>query len=203
MISHMKNLILSLAFFAALLVLPQSVSAEENPGEPAASERSAWRPWTWFRGGNEKAADRASERQEKTVRPESSHRGREIAAEKSKSFSDADRKKIASIPNGELPPGLQKRQEAGRGQPPGLQKRQEKGRGLPSGWADKLDTGKPLPREIEEKAIPVPESLKKHLPEVPEGAADLLIEDHLVRVNEKTREIIDRIKFGSNKRGHP
>lgn len=186
------------------VIIPLPAAAEEQSAEAreSTSERSVWRPWTWFRAADQRgqAGEQRGPGSDRTdradARRDSADPGRDIAREKSRGFSEADRKRIAEIPDSALPPGLAKRQESGRGLPRGLQKRQEQGKGLPPGWLKKVESGKPLPEDIHEKASPVPDSLRPHLPEAPEGTVDLLIEEQLIRVAERTREVIDRIKIG-------
>lgn len=209
---------------AGFIPLAHANSNEERPA-PQAVERSLIRPWTWFRGnptgdnarqraeqetrqsGNEEAQQRGRERGETEAQrgrergETEAQRGRERGETEAqrgreRGFSAQERERMENLPESSLPPGLQHRQQAGRGLPPGLQRRVDRGEGLPPGWANRVEVGKPLPEDIYKNATAIPPQLKKQLPAAPEGVQDILVEDQIIRVVEQTREVIDSLRIG-------
>ncbi|WP_269523905.1 hypothetical protein [Coraliomargarita parva] len=75
--------------------------------------------------------------------------------------------------------------------PPGLQKKLERGGELPPGWKKKLQVGSILDKDFERRAISLPDEIRRRLPKAPSGTIDILIEDEIIRVQEKTRRILD------------
>lgn len=108
---------------------------------------------------------------------------------KTKKFSERDKKIIEDF--FEQAQGGQWRTE--NKLPPGLQKKYARTGTLPTGWQKKLELGKPLPEDIAKKAVSLPDALKKQLPPEPEGTETVMIEDEIVRIAKKTREVIDAV----------
>ena len=79
--------------------------------------------------------------------------------------------------------------------PRGLQKRVDSGRGLPPGWEQRVEAGKRIPEDVEKRATAIPDDIKRRMPKPPRGTEDILIEDHIFRVKEATREVVDRMKL--------
>jgi hypothetical protein len=75
--------------------------------------------------------------------------------------------------------------------PPGLKKRAAQGKPLPPGWVKKLSRGHRVPDDIWVARIPLPHEVLIKLPPPPPGVISVRIEDKIVRVIEKTRELHD------------
>ena len=75
--------------------------------------------------------------------------------------------------------------------PPGLKKKIARGGKLPPGWEKKLVTGEVMPPEVWAESQPLPHEIIVKLPVPPPGTVLRAIEGHIVRVMEKTREILD------------
>lgn len=75
--------------------------------------------------------------------------------------------------------------------PPGLKKKLERGGELPAGWRKKLEVGRVLDPEIDAKAESLPEEILKRLPEPELGTEVLRVGDQIIRVIERSREIVD------------
>lgn len=74
--------------------------------------------------------------------------------------------------------------------PPGLAK---KGK-IPPGWQKKLVRGKPIPDDVWAYRVPLPHEILVQLPPPPPGVIHVRIHDRIVRVIEKTHELLD--EFG-------
>ncbi|MFZ5722044.1 MAG: hypothetical protein ACOY33_00130 [Pseudomonadota bacterium] len=78
--------------------------------------------------------------------------------------------------------------------PPGLQKKAARGGELPPGWKKKLAAGNVLSPEVYQAGQPLPKDVKKKLPPDPDGTITLDIDGEVVRVVQKTREIVDILR---------
>jgi len=77
--------------------------------------------------------------------------------------------------------------------PPGLAKKRARGKALPPGWERKLQRGERIPDDVWEHRMPVPHEVLIKLPPPPAGVAIVRIHDHVVRVIEKTHEVLDEL----------
>lgn len=77
--------------------------------------------------------------------------------------------------------------------PPGLQKKVDRGGSLPPGWQKKLTAGEIMPVEVFKIGSPLPKELK--LPSQPLGVITIAVDGKIVRLAEKTREILDILEF--------
>jgi len=77
-----------------------------------------------------------------------------------------------------------KDKEKGKSLPPGLQKKLDRGDKLPPGWEKKLKKGDVLDKEVYSQARVV-------VPLGKDGAITVNIDGRLLKLREKTREIID------------
>ena len=68
--------------------------------------------------------------------------------------------------------------------PPGLQKKVESGKSLPPGWQKKLAVGEKLDKEVYEHGKVVTKDIDN-------GLITIKVEGKIVKVVEKTREIVD------------
>ena len=75
--------------------------------------------------------------------------------------------------------------------PPGLAKKYRRTGELPPGWEKKVTPGNTLPPEYLKIAQPIPRELRETLEAGPVGSAVLRINDRIVRIHEKTHEILD------------
>lgn len=75
--------------------------------------------------------------------------------------------------------------------PPGLQKKLDRGGKLPPGWEKKLNRGEIIPVEVYREAQPLPREIVIKLPPPPGGTILVTIHGKILRVLEKTREIVD------------
>ena len=75
--------------------------------------------------------------------------------------------------------------------PPGLAKKVARGKELPPGWQKKLAVGKPMPEEVFKVACPLPKDLIVKLPPSPVGTITVAVEGKIVRLMEKSKEILD------------
>jgi hypothetical protein len=79
-----------------------------------------------------------------------------------------------------------------RSLPPGLAKKVARGGRLPPGWEKKLVKGETIPVEVfREECHPLPTEVVIRLPEPPPGTILRAIQGTIVRLHEKTREILD------------
>jgi len=85
------------------------------------------------------------------------------------------------------------RQESKRQRPipPGLAKKMARGGKLPPGWEKKCVPGEIMPVEVYQECHPLPRELTLKLPVPPIGTVTVAIEGRIVRILEKTREILD------------
>ncbi|MFZ5757705.1 MAG: hypothetical protein ACOY3X_12415 [Pseudomonadota bacterium] len=78
--------------------------------------------------------------------------------------------------------------------PPGLQKKAAQGKPLPPGWQAKLARGEIMATAVYAAGKPLPPEVRKQLPADPPGTVTIEIEGEVVRVLEKTREIVDILR---------
>jgi hypothetical protein len=83
----------------------------------------------------------------------------------------------------------------GKALPPGLQKKLDRGGELPPGWQKKVVVGQTMPPEVFKVASPLPKELTVKLPPLPVGTITVAVEGKIVRLMEKTREILDVLEF--------
>lgn len=75
--------------------------------------------------------------------------------------------------------------------PPGLAKKYRRTGSLPPGWEKKVTPGQVLPQEYLKAAQPIPPELRETLESGPVGSTVLRINDRILRIHEKTHEILD------------
>lgn len=75
--------------------------------------------------------------------------------------------------------------------PPGLAKKVERTGELPPGWQDKLVVGETMPEPVLQQAQPLPKEITAQLPPPPDGTINVVLEGKVVRVLQKTRQILD------------
>lgn len=73
--------------------------------------------------------------------------------------------------------------------PPGLAKKNK----IPPGWRKKLARGERIPDDVWAHRVPLPREVETRLPRVEDGVIRVRIDDRVVRVVEKTREVLDVI----------
>lgn len=114
----------------------------------------------------------------------SKHMGKEHSAEHAsgkggKKFSGDERDEIAqyfhSHPSAreQLPPGLAKKNK------------------IPPGWQKKIGVGQRVPDDIWAYRVPLPHEILVKLPPPPLGVIHVRIQDHVLKVVEKTHEVLD------------
>jgi hypothetical protein len=75
--------------------------------------------------------------------------------------------------------------------PPGLAKKVERGGELPPGWENKLTVGETMPEKVLQQAQPLPKDVSVKMPAAPAGTTNVVIEGKVLRVMEKSRQILD------------
>ena len=75
--------------------------------------------------------------------------------------------------------------------PPGLQKKMARGWNLPPGWQKKLQRGEVLPVDLYARAEKLPEDLLRKLPPQRKDVEAVILENKVVKILRKTREILD------------
>lgn len=79
-----------------------------------------------------------------------------------------------------------------RGQlPPGLAKKNK----IPPGWRKKLARGARIPDDVWAHRVALPREVESKLPRLEDGVIRVRIDDRVVRVAEKTREVLDIIEL--------
>lgn len=73
--------------------------------------------------------------------------------------------------------------------PPGLAKKNK----IPPGWQKKLARGQPIPDDIWAHRVPLPHEILIKLPPPPPGVVIVRIHDRILRVREKTHELLDEL----------
>jgi hypothetical protein len=73
--------------------------------------------------------------------------------------------------------------------PPGLAKKNK----IPPGWQKKLDVGQRIPDDVWAYRVPLPHEVLVKLPPPPPGVIHVRIQDHVLKVIEKTHEVLDKI----------
>lgn len=111
-------------------------------------------------------------------------------------FSDEDRMRIAAIPLDRYPEDVRISIERIRNQPTELENRLVDDADLSPGWSRRLEAGQTLDGALERLATAVPRGLRRRLPSIPPDHEDILLEDHLIRVNRFSREIVDFVPVG-------
>ena len=71
--------------------------------------------------------------------------------------------------------------------PPGLQKKAAKGKQLPPGWQKKLKRGGTLERDVYRRGTII-------APLDPRGLITIRVDDRVIKLHQKTREIIDILR---------
>lgn len=71
--------------------------------------------------------------------------------------------------------------------PPGLAKKNK----VPPGWRKKLGIGERIPDDVWAHHVPLPREVNSKLPELESGVIRVRIDDRVLRVAEKTREVLD------------
>jgi hypothetical protein len=84
-----------------------------------------------------------------------------------------------------------KKGKKARSLPPGLAKKVARGGKLPPGWEKKLVKGEVVPEPIFKECHPLPKEVVLKLPVPPPETILRAIEGRIVRLHEKTREILD------------
>ncbi len=79
--------------------------------------------------------------------------------------------------------------------PPGLQKKAARGGELPPGWQKKLQRGQLIDPLVYARCEPLEPHLLARLPVGPAGTVTVYVEGRVVRLLEKTREIIDILEM--------
>lgn len=75
--------------------------------------------------------------------------------------------------------------------PPGLAKKNK----IPPGWQKKLAVGQRFPDDAWEHRVPLPQEIESKLPRIEKGEIRVRVDDRVVRVAEKTREVLDIIEL--------
>jgi hypothetical protein len=73
--------------------------------------------------------------------------------------------------------------------PPGLAKQNK----IPPGWQKKIAPGQRIPDDIWVHRVPLPHEILVQLPPPPPGVIHVRIHDHVLKVVEKTHEVLDDI----------
>lgn len=73
--------------------------------------------------------------------------------------------------------------------PPGLAKKNK----IPPGWQKKLARGQRIPDDIWQHRVPLPHEILIKLPPPPPGVVIVRIHDRILRVREKTHELLDEL----------
>ena len=71
--------------------------------------------------------------------------------------------------------------------PPGLAKKNK----VPPGWQKKLARGQRISDDVWANRVPLPREIAIKLPPLPDGVIRVRIEDRVVKVAERTREVLD------------
>jgi len=79
--------------------------------------------------------------------------------------------------------------EAAKQLPPGLAKKDK----LPPGWQKKLQVGERVPDDLWERRVPLPRDVK--IADTPAGSINVRINDRILRVVERTREVLDIVRL--------
>lgn len=84
--------------------------------------------------------------------------------------------------------------------PPGLAKKNK----IPPGWQKKLARGERIPDDVWSHRVPLPREIESKLPRLEDGVVRVRIDDRVVRVAERTREVLDIIDLAREvTRGSP
>lgn len=75
--------------------------------------------------------------------------------------------------------------------PRGLQKKVARGGELPPGWQSKLQKGAVLEQAVVDHGKAVSPELKARLPLGDKGSVDITLDGKVIRLHEKTRQILD------------
>ena len=75
--------------------------------------------------------------------------------------------------------------------PPGLAKKYRRTGELPPGWEKKVKPGMVLAPDLRRVAVPVPKELLETLAPGPVGSTVLRVHDHIIRVHQKSHEVLD------------
>lgn len=75
--------------------------------------------------------------------------------------------------------------------PPGLAKKYRRTGELPPGWEKKVAPGQILPHEYLKAAQPLPRELRDTLDPGPIGSTVIRLHDRILRIHEKSHEILD------------
>lgn len=71
--------------------------------------------------------------------------------------------------------------------PPGLAKKNK----IPPGWQKKIGVGQRIPDDVWAYRVPLPHEILVKLPPPPPGVIHVRIQDHVLKVIEKTHEVLD------------
>ena len=75
--------------------------------------------------------------------------------------------------------------------PKGLQKKVARGGELPPGWQKKLQKGQVLDQTVVSHGEPVSSQIRVQLPIGDKGSMDITLDGKVIRLNEKTRQILN------------
>ena len=84
-----------------------------------------------------------------------------------------------------------KKGKKGKSLPPGLAKKVARGGSLPPGWQKKLVVGEVVPEPVFKECHPLPPEIVVKLPVPPPGTILRAIHGQVLRLHEKTLEILD------------
>lgn len=111
------------------------------------------------------------------------HQGKEHSAEHAakggKKFSGGERDEIRYY--------FESNPSARQQLPPGLAKQNK----IPPGWQKKIGVGQRVPDDIWAYRVPLPPDILVKLPPPPPGVIHVRIQDHVLKVIEKTHEVLD------------
>lgn len=94
-------------------------------------------------------------------------------------FSDNERSVIENY--------FSRNPDARKDLPPGLAKKNK----IPPGWQKKIRRGEPVPADIWEFRVPLPHEILVKLPPPPPGVVLVRIHDRVLKVRERTHEVLD------------
>jgi hypothetical protein len=114
-------------------------------------------------------------------------KGRQDDASQSAGHGKGGGKKFSRDEGGEIRRYFAANPGAREQLPPGLAKQGK----IPPGWQKKIGVGQRVPDDIWAFRVPLPPDIVVRLPPPPPGVIHVRIQDHVLKVVEKTHEVLD------------
>ncbi|MBL4621452.1 MAG: hypothetical protein JKY89_03560 [Immundisolibacteraceae bacterium] len=197
----MRNSKLSLMGLLCITAVLSTGTVLADESEAGGTEQSFMQRWFgWGQQADNQLEQRASQHNQQASKPQQNKQKADKGSNRPGStFSQSERSSIVDYyrsENSQHSSGKGKAKGKAKKQkqlPPGLQKKLARGGQLPPGWQTKVSQGEVLNAELLSHAYPLPDDLRKALPNLQDGTELRRIGDKVVRIMEGNGTVLDVI----------